>query len=272
MKKTLAKVLALALCAILLVTGTVFVTLAYLQDQTTALKNTFTSANISITLHEGQLAADGFTVDTDTRVTEQTNKYHLIPDKEYIKDPTITIEAGSEQCLLFFAMKNTMLPAGNSIEETDASYRNIYQQIQGYGWKPFANTDGSCKYQLSAEVLQEAGLTDSWADGNYMIFYHLRVFNRHESDQTVRIFDGFSVEDSLKDGIKTWNDANGNGQRDKDAEGNYIEEELVIEIIAFAVQAQGFAENTGKDIEEASAESAFISSGFGFEKSANQAG
>ena len=59
MKKTLAKILALALCAVLLVTGTVFVTLAYLQDSTGVVRNTFSSSNITITLDELRVDENG---------------------------------------------------------------------------------------------------------------------------------------------------------------------------------------------------------------------
>lgn len=71
-------------------------TLAYLKD-TDAVKNTFTTGNVYIELDEalvkkadnGDLVADG-----TTRVTEQT--YKLFPGMEVTKDPTIHIEAGSE--------------------------------------------------------------------------------------------------------------------------------------------------------------------------------
>ena len=86
------KALLLVLCAVMLVVGTVFATLAYLTDTDTAT-NTFTVGNVGLSLDEAEVNQDG-TVKSDKRVQE--NAYHLLPGHTYIKDPTVTVEAGSE--------------------------------------------------------------------------------------------------------------------------------------------------------------------------------
>ena len=58
-------------------------TLAYLKD-THAVKNTFTAGKVYITL-------------TETGAANGQNSYHLIPGKTYTKDPTITLNSGSEK-------------------------------------------------------------------------------------------------------------------------------------------------------------------------------
>lgn len=78
-KKTLALVLALTL----LVAGVVGGTLAWLTDQTTEVKNTFTVGDINIGL------------------TETTADYKMVPGNTIAKDPTVTVKANSEACWLF---------------------------------------------------------------------------------------------------------------------------------------------------------------------------
>lgn len=92
--KTKRKALALALCAVLLVVTSVLGTLAYLKDSATAV-NTFTVGNIEITLDEADVNENGEVI-SNNRVTE--NDYRLLPGKTYVKDPTVTVKANSEDC------------------------------------------------------------------------------------------------------------------------------------------------------------------------------
>ena len=82
-KKTLALVLALTL----LVAGVVGGTLAWLTDQTAEVKNTFTVGDINIGL------------------TETTTDYKMVPGNTIAKDPTVTVEEGSD--LSYVRMKVT---------------------------------------------------------------------------------------------------------------------------------------------------------------------
>lgn len=93
MKKRSKALLTLA-CVACLVAGSVFGTLAYLTDQDAAT-NTFTVGNVDIKLDEADVNTDGtYVTNGDERVQE--NEYHLLPGHEYVKDPTVTVEAGSE--------------------------------------------------------------------------------------------------------------------------------------------------------------------------------
>ena len=91
--KTQAKVLIAALCAVLLVVGSVMGTLAYLTDRQ-AVVNTFTVGNVDITVDEAPVTPDGEVIPGEDRV--EGNDYHLIPGQTYTKDPTMTVKAGSE--------------------------------------------------------------------------------------------------------------------------------------------------------------------------------
>lgn len=89
------KVLGLLLGAVLLVTVSVFGTLAYLTDQA-SVQNTFTVGNVKLTLDEAKVDDDGSALTSAARV--DTNSYHLIPNHKYAKDPTVHVLAGSESC------------------------------------------------------------------------------------------------------------------------------------------------------------------------------
>ena len=98
MKKT-TKVLALLLCAVLLVVGSVMGTLAYLTSQDEVV-NTFTVGDVQINLDEANVATE----DANDR-TETGNAYHLLPGQTYVKDPTVTILEGSESSYVRILVK-----------------------------------------------------------------------------------------------------------------------------------------------------------------------
>ena len=111
MKKS--KVLITALCAVLLVTVSVLGTLAYLTSQDEVV-NTFTVGKVNISLDETAVNADGTEIAGADRVKE--NNYHLIPGQTYIKDPTLTVKAKSEDSYV------RMLLTLNCADEFDAIY------------------------------------------------------------------------------------------------------------------------------------------------------
>jgi len=93
------KTLIMAICIIAMLCITMFSTLAYLTDRDSVV-NTFTVGKIDITVDETDVDRDGNKVPDQNgqpapRVKE--NLYHLIPGKEYLKDPMMTVKAGSEE-------------------------------------------------------------------------------------------------------------------------------------------------------------------------------
>lgn len=84
------KILIVVLCAVLLVTGTVAGTLAWLSVQTAPITNTFTIGQI------------GLTLDETTR-----SSYKIVPGVDIPKDPTVTVAAGSETCWVFVKVEET---------------------------------------------------------------------------------------------------------------------------------------------------------------------
>ena len=82
-----ALIIALALVAVCLTS--VFGTLAYLKA-TKSVSNTFSVGDIDMILDETDVTNGGR--------TENGNNYKLIPGETYVKDPTVTILANSEDC------------------------------------------------------------------------------------------------------------------------------------------------------------------------------
>ena len=92
-KKILAITLCIAMLAIMLVSGT----MAYFTD-TQAQTNTFTAGKVDIILYEHIVEKDATTgnlVSTGEK-TQKDQSYHLYPAMTVAKDPTIRVEAGSE--------------------------------------------------------------------------------------------------------------------------------------------------------------------------------
>lgn len=106
--KNAKKILALLLCAVLLVGATVAGTVAYLTDEE-IVTNTFTVGNVDIKLEEYKIDGEG--KKTTTVVTEQEN-IKLIPGREIEKEPFITVEEGSEDCWLIVKIENELAAAG----------------------------------------------------------------------------------------------------------------------------------------------------------------
>lgn len=120
--KTKTKALALALCAVLLVVSTVFVTMAYLTSKD-SVTNTFTVGKVTITLDEADVDLMGVK-DGDARV--KANEYKLIPGHTYIKDPTVHVDDESEDCWLFVKVENGLK------DVIDA--KTIEDQMNDNGW------------------------------------------------------------------------------------------------------------------------------------------
>lgn len=126
--KTRSKALLLTLCAVLLVTASMLGTMAYLTS-TDGVKNTFTVGQVKITLDEED--TDNSTPDADR---DKANAYHLLPGNEYEKDPTVHVNAVSEDSWIFVKVENGIaaFEAATSTEEN--GYKSISDQITANGW------------------------------------------------------------------------------------------------------------------------------------------
>lgn len=92
------KILLVGAMMVLVALAAVGITMAYLTSQNTAT-NTFTVGKVAITLDEAAVNENGELLYKDGKLADrvQGNVYHLMPGHEYVKDPTVTVEAGSEE-------------------------------------------------------------------------------------------------------------------------------------------------------------------------------
>ena len=161
-KKT--KALMLVLCAVLLVTASVLGTMAYLTSNDQVV-NTFTVGKVAITLDEAKVNADGTAVTPAERVKENT--YHLLPGHTYTKDPTVHVQANSENSFIFVKVEN-------GIARYEAG-TTIAAQIAANGWTLLDGVENVYykAYTKSAEITNlpvfghftiadNANATDGW--------------------------------------------------------------------------------------------------------------
>lgn len=133
MKKA-KKALALVLCAVLLVAGSVMGTMAYLTSKDEVV-NTFTVGKVGITLDEKDV--DGSTPNAER---DKSNKYsNVMPNHTYEKDPIIHVNADSENAYIFVKVENGL----KNLESSDTSYKTVEDQITANGWTQLNDTTGS---------------------------------------------------------------------------------------------------------------------------------
>ena len=91
--KNTKKTLLICICVVAVLTTSVVGALAYLVDTDSAV-NTFTMGQVHISVDEAKVNADGTPVTGADRV--KANEYHILPGMQYTKDPTVTVNGGSE--------------------------------------------------------------------------------------------------------------------------------------------------------------------------------
>ena len=189
--KTTKKALLLALCAVLLVVSTVFATLAYLTSTTEVVTNTFTVGDIVITLDETDVDVYG-KKDGETRVLK--NDYKLIPGHNYTKDPTIHVEAGSEECYLFVKITDDIV----AIQDADT----VLAQMEANGWSPLTGVAGV--YYLNKTI--DASKSDKDIDVPVFAYFTIK------GDAEVAGYDGKTItvqayaiqKDGFEDAAAAW--------------------------------------------------------------------
>ena len=79
----------------LIAIASTIITFALLTFETDTLVNTFTVGQVSLKLDETDVDETGTPIPNANRVTG--NEYKILPGKEYVKDPTMTVLSGSEE-------------------------------------------------------------------------------------------------------------------------------------------------------------------------------
>ena len=160
-KKTIALLLVLMLVFGVTCGGTI----AYLTSTTDTITNTFTVGKVGITMveslvtpygelakYEGEGADQKIVALTDEEMQaedfEQTtvngNKYKLIPGHTYVKDPTITVDADSENAWLFVKLENGLSAIEADTKITDqmkAKWTQVADNVYAYNDEVEAGKD-----------------------------------------------------------------------------------------------------------------------------------
>lgn len=172
--KARTKALVLALCAVMLVTATVFATMAFLTSKDEVV-NTFTIGKVAITLDEADVDEYGFAETNDSgeyaRVKE--NDYTLIPGRTYTKDPTVHVQPGSEASWIFVKIDNL------DLFEVALNERTIKWQITDNGWTELEGVDG--------------------VYGVYGVYYKSVEKNDTPSAKDYKVFAGFTIMGDISD-------------------------------------------------------------------------
>lgn len=168
--KTKTKALGLMMAAVLLVTATIFGTMAYLTS-TDEVTNTFTVGSVTISLDEAPVGADGKEIAGD-RV--KANSYKLMPGHVYDKDPIVHFQPKSEASWLFIEVTNEIA----NIESKANDYKSIATQITDNGWTALVDDD-----------------KDGIADNG--VYYKSVPANTGDAAVDYPVFQGFTVDGSV---------------------------------------------------------------------------
>ena len=203
--KTKRKMLLLSLGAVSLVTASVLGTRAYLTSADT-VENTFTIGSVAITLDEAEVNEDGTYVNGHNQRVD-ANEYHLLPGHTYIKDPTVTIKKGSEESYVRMVVTiNEQADLEEIFETNELTISDCFDAISS-DWtliKPVTvNNDDTCTYEFRYKSTVAAPDADVVLDD---LFEKIMVPGSVAAEQLATIAD------------------------------------LEIDIVAHAIQADGFAD------------------------------
>lgn len=201
--KTKTKALGLMMAAVLLVTATIFGTMAYLTS-TDEVVNTFTVGSVAIQLDEAKANTDGTLVEGADRV--DANSYKLLPGHTYAKDPMVTVLSGSENS--YIRMTVTVSKAAELDAIFDPQKANLLSIFNGYD---------------STNWIYQGETDDTTNNTRTYEFWYKDTVSALEEDVALNaLFDSITVPGEI------------NNDQLKTIEG------MTITVNAYAIQADGF--------------------------------
>ena len=213
MKKA-KKVVALLLCAVLLVVGSVTGTMAYLTSQDEVV-NTFTVGKVNITLDEKDTDnTKTGVVDGETPAgRDKANAYHVIPGAVFEKDPVVTVKANSENAYVRAMVTVTYKAAADTVIPADF----FTSWVKGYEFNTWKYEDMTTSKETKDGV--------EWITRTYELRYKEVVEKSSTDNRLVAIFTGIEIPGEGLDNAQI-----------ATLEG------LQIDVVAHAVQADGFTD------------------------------
>ena len=157
-KSVSMKAMVLLLALVLLIGCAAGGTLAWLMMKTDPIENTFSAANINITLTETPNTDSG---DADTTPDLWVGK--LVPGTEIDKNPEVSVVAGSEACWLFVKVET----AGGDVTVGSKTYgfSDFVTYSMASGWTEVPGAAGVYYRQVNADTAA-AGISYDVISGN----------------------------------------------------------------------------------------------------------
>jgi predicted ribosomally synthesized peptide with SipW-like signal peptide len=187
-EKKLLVAVSLTVAAMVLVVVSVLGTIAYLTASS-AVSNVFTVGNIQIKMFEHKVNSDG-TLD-DSMKEVDTNSYHLVPGKSYIKDPTIRILSKFQEDKMYLFVKSSnqirTIEEGNVSTASDKK-ASMRAQTEANGWVQYVKSgDG-------IDIVWVYGTRQ--ADGTIVPTPVDPTYKQTESSEPseIKLFDHFTID------------------------------------------------------------------------------
>ena len=133
------KILLVGLLVVLVAAVSVGLTVAYLTSADT-VTNTFTVGDVEIALDEAAVNENGEAIPGADRV--KANTYKLIPGHTYVKDPTVTVKAGSAESYVRMLVTVTNSSAFDAVLP-NADLRAIFGGYDDSKWTYVKNTENA---------------------------------------------------------------------------------------------------------------------------------
>ena len=258
MKKKLLTTLAVAVCAIALVVGSIAGTVAYLTVRV-SVTNTFSHGKVTITMDERRVDKNGNPLGNENdRITG--NEYMLMPGTTYTKDPIIHIGADSQPTYLFLKVDNgiaglAMTPTDqteiNSKRPTEKQVSTIHKQLLDNGWKVYVENatdddpDNDVEYKNTIHID-----SDGFDIVTTSTVYYYSVGPDEEDTDALVIGPHVSTDAEGKE-TRTQRDIPtieyftvGIAGVNQTSMGAYVRKDVTIVLTAYAVQGEGDAINS----------------------------
>ena len=163
------KIIIYSVCAALLVGIAAGTTVAWLKDKTEKVQNTFTVGDVDISMSE---TVGTVLKNTDRDGEIQNSTYKMVPGARLSKDPKVTVNSGSEACLLFVKAEKSANFDDFMSFETDEGwtplegvesvyYRSVDEQTAKAGTSFPVITDDTVTVKTSVTKEQLASLTEN---------------------------------------------------------------------------------------------------------------
>ena len=204
-KMSLKKKLVIALCTLVgvvaIVVSSVLATVAYLTSSA-AVSNVFTIGNVGIKMYESKVNPDGTLPEGEVTKVD-TNTYHLVPNKTYIKDPTITVDAGSEHSYLFVIVRNDIeaiecqdATHTTATDENDALHNpTIAMQLAANGWAKYTKVASGWVYVYVGFTDGASNVVYNNTEKNKVAGSEFTYAAQTVNSGSFKLFDSFTIDE-----------------------------------------------------------------------------